>query len=73
MRKGTVSGNGGALVVLAGAGCAGRRRQYSCLDRGSAINNDGADKADHRAQNGQAEVIREAHDLAGVDRPPSLR
>ena len=68
--SGTVSGNGGALVVLKRAQDAfDDGDNILALIRGSAINNDGADKAGFTAPsvNGQAEVIREAHDLAGVD------
>jgi acyl transferase domain-containing protein len=70
LAQGTVSGNGGAAVLL--------KRLADALDdhdtihaviRGSAINNDGADKAGYTAPSvrGQAQVIIEAQDVAGVD------
>jgi acyl transferase domain-containing protein len=68
--SGTVNGNGAGLVVL-------RRLEEALADgdrvlaviRGSAINNDGADKAGFTAPSaaGQAKVIREAHAHADVD------
>src|SRR4029450_7179888 len=68
--SGTVSGNGGAIVVL--------RRLDDALAQGdairavilgSAVNNDGADKAGFTAPSvrGQARVIVEAQALAGVN------
>jgi acyl transferase domain-containing protein len=68
--QGTVSGNGGAIVVLRrlGDAVADGDTIYAVI-RGSAINNDGAEKAGYTAPSvrGQAQVIIEAHDMAGVD------
>jgi acyl transferase domain-containing protein len=68
--QGTVSGNGGAVVVL-------KRLDDAFADgdtiyaviRGSAVNNDGAEKAGYTAPSvrGQAQVIIEAQDISGVD------
>jgi acyl transferase domain-containing protein len=66
--SGTVSGNGGGVVVL--------RRLQDAIDdgdtiyaviRGSAINNDGADKSTYTAPSvkGQRRVIAEALEMAG--------
>ena len=67
--RGTVSGNGAALVVL-------KRLEDALADGdrihavilGSAVNNDGADKAGYTAPSvtGQARVIAEAQAVAGV-------
>ncbi|MBV8616172.1 MAG: type I polyketide synthase, partial [Acetobacteraceae bacterium] len=67
---GTVSGNGGAIVVLrrlADALAAGDT-VYAVI-RGTAINNDGSEKAGYTAPSGNAQrrVIQEAHGVAGVD------
>ena len=68
--QGTVSGNGGAVVVLKrlADALADGDTVYAII-RGSAINNDGADKAGYTAPsvNGQARVIAEAQAVAGVD------
>ncbi|AJY40187.1 hybrid non-ribosomal peptide synthetase/type I polyketide synthase [Burkholderia humptydooensis] len=66
---GTVFSDGVGVVVLrrcADARAAGDRI-YAVI-RGSAVNNDGADKAGYTApgERGQAEVIRMAHAVAGV-------
>jgi amino acid adenylation domain-containing protein len=68
--RGTVRGNGAGVVVL-------RRLEDALADgdtihaviRGSAINNDGAQKVGYTAPSvtGQARVIREALSVAGVD------
>jgi amino acid adenylation domain-containing protein/non-ribosomal peptide synthase protein (TIGR01720 family) len=68
--RGTVRGNGAGVVVL-------RRLEDALADgdtihaviRGSAINNDGAEKVGYTAPSvtGQARVIREALSVAGVD------
>jgi acyl transferase domain-containing protein/NAD(P)-dependent dehydrogenase (short-subunit alcohol dehydrogenase family)/acyl carrier protein/2-polyprenyl-3-methyl-5-hydroxy-6-metoxy-1,4-benzoquinol methylase len=68
--RGTVSGNGAAVVVLKRLADA-----LACGDtvyaviRGTAVNNDGADKAGYTAPsvNGQAQVITEAQAVAGVE------
>jgi acyl transferase domain-containing protein/NADP-dependent 3-hydroxy acid dehydrogenase YdfG len=68
--QGTVSGNGGAVVVLKRlADALSARDTIHAVIRGSAINNDGADKAGYTAPSvhGQAQVIIEAQDVAGVD------
>ncbi|WP_020672464.1 type I polyketide synthase [Amycolatopsis nigrescens] len=66
---GTVSGNGGGVVVLkpAEAALADGDRVYALI-RGSAVNNDGAGKLGYAAPSvaGQAEVITMAHQVAGV-------
>jgi len=68
--RGTVSGNGGAIVVLKrlADALADRDTIYAVI-RGSAINNDGADKAGFTAPSvvGQARVIAEAQSIAGID------
>jgi acyl transferase domain-containing protein/NADP-dependent 3-hydroxy acid dehydrogenase YdfG len=68
--QGTVSGNGGAVVVLKrlADALADGDTIYAVI-RGSAINNDGAEKAGYTAPSarGQAQVIIEAQDFAGVD------
>jgi amino acid adenylation domain-containing protein len=68
--RGTVSGNGAALVVLkrlADAVADGDR--VDAVIRGSAINNDGSLKVGFTAPSidGQAEVIAAAHAAAGID------
>jgi acyl transferase domain-containing protein len=67
--SGTVSGNGGAVVVLKrlSEAIAHRDTIYAVI-RGSAINNDGNDKAGYTAPSvrGQAQAIIEAQDIAGV-------
>ena len=73
--RGTVSGNGGGVVVL-------KRLEDALADRdtvyavilGSAINNDGADKAGYTAPSisGQASVIAEAQTVADVS-PDSIQ
>lgn len=73
--KGTRSGSGAALVVL-------KRLSRALADgdtihaviKGSAVNNDGADKVGYTAPSvaGQAQVIREAQRVAGVD-PESIQ
>jgi phthiocerol/phenolphthiocerol synthesis type-I polyketide synthase E len=67
---GTIFGSGVAVVVLKSlqaAVDAGDR--IHAVIRGSAINNDGSSKMTYAAPNaaGQAEVIAEAHAVAGVD------
>ncbi len=68
--EGTVFGSGAGAVVL--------RRLQDALDdgdhiwgviRGTAINNDGADKAGYLAPSvdGQADAISEAHEMAGIN------
>jgi len=67
--SGTVSGNGGAVVVLkrAEAALADGDRIYALI-RGSAVNNDGGGKVGFTAPAiaGQAEVITLAHQVSGV-------
>jgi iturin family lipopeptide synthetase A len=67
--RGTVSGNGGAVVVLKRVedAIADRNRIYAVV-RGSAINNDGAAKAGYTAPSidGQMRVIVEAQAMSGV-------
>ena len=68
--SGTVSGNGGAVVVLKRlADAIAHRDTIYAVIRGSAINNDGADKAGYTAPSmrGQAQAIIEAQDMAGVN------
>jgi len=68
--SGTVSGNGGAVVVLKRlADAIAQRDTIYAVIRGSAINNDGADKAGYTAPSlrGQAQAIVEAQDMAGVN------
>jgi acyl transferase domain-containing protein len=68
--RGTVSGNGGAVVVLKRlADALAQGDTVYAVICGSAINNDGADKAGYTAPSvrGQAQVIIEAQDVAGVD------
>jgi len=67
--KGTVKGRGSGIVIL-------KRLEEAITDgdcihaviKGSAINNDGSDKVSFTAPsvNGQARVIRDAQDMAGV-------
>ncbi|WP_051284232.1 type I polyketide synthase [Nisaea denitrificans] len=68
--KGTVGGNGAAIVVLkrlADAVADGDR--IHAIIRGSAVNNDGAHKAGYTAPSvdGQARVIAEAQEVGEVD------
>lgn len=68
--RGTVRGRGLGIVVL-------KRLEEAIADgdcihaviKGSAINNDGSDKVSYTAPsvNGQARVIRDAQDMAGVE------
>ncbi|MUG94914.1 SDR family oxidoreductase [Scytonema sp. UIC 10036] len=68
--KGTVRGRGLGIVVL-------KRLEEAIADgdcihaviKGSAINNDGSDKVSYTAPsvNGQAKVIRDAQDMAGIE------
>jgi acyl transferase domain-containing protein/acyl carrier protein len=68
--RGTVRGRGLGIVVL-------KRLEEAIADgdyihaviKGSAINNDGSDKVSYTAPsvNGQAKVIRDAQDMAGVE------
>ena len=72
--KGTVGGNGAAIVVLkrlADAVADGDR--IHAIIRGSAVNNDGAHKAGYTAPSvdGQARVIAEAQEVGEVD-PASI-
>ena len=70
LAQGTVSGNGGAVVLLKRlADALNDRDTIHAVIRGSAINNDGADKAGYTAPSvrGQAQVIIEAQDVAGID------
>jgi 3-oxoacyl-(acyl-carrier-protein) synthase/thioesterase domain-containing protein/acyl carrier protein len=66
---GTVKGNGCAIVVLRPLedALADRDHVYAVI-RGTAVNNDGADKVGFTAPGsaGQTEVIRDALDIAGV-------
>lgn len=67
--RGTVSGNGGAVVVLKRlADAVADRNTIYAVVRGSAINNDGAAKAGYAAPSvdGQARVIAEAQAMSGV-------
>jgi len=67
--RGTVSGNGGAVVVLKRlADAVADRNTIYAVVRGSAINNDGAAKAGYTAPSvdGQARVITEALAMSGV-------
>jgi phthiocerol/phenolphthiocerol synthesis type-I polyketide synthase E len=67
--RGTVSGNGGAVVVLkrADAALADGDTIYALI-KGSAVNNDGGVKVGFTAPSvtGQAEVIEMAHQVSGV-------
>jgi len=68
--RGTVIGNGGAVVVVKRLEDALRDADtVHAIIKGTAINNDGADKIGFTAPgvNGQASVIREAMEIAGVD------
>ncbi len=68
--QGTVGGNGGAVAVLKRLTDAlAAHDTIHAVIRGSAINNDGADKAGYTAPSarGQAQVIIEAQDMAGID------
>ena len=68
--RGTVGGNGAGLVVLKRlADALADGDSIHAVIRGSAINNDGADKSGFTAPsvNGQARVIAEALAVAGVD------
>lgn len=72
--KGTVGGNGAAIVVLkrlADAVADGDR--IHAIIRGSAVNNDGAHKAGYTAPSvaGQASIIAEAQEVGEVD-PASI-
>ena len=72
--KGTVGGNGAAIVVLeALADAVADGDHLHAIIRGSAINNDGADKAGYTAPSiaGQASVIAEAQEVGEVD-PASI-
>ncbi len=66
---GTVKGNGCGVVLLKplDAALADRDHVYAVIEA-TAVNNDGASKANYMAPTvrGQAEVIREALDVAGV-------
>jgi len=67
--RGTVGGNGGAVVVLKRlADAVADRNTIYAVVRGSAINNDGAAKAGYTAPSveGQARVITEALAMSGV-------
>ncbi|OFA06941.1 hybrid non-ribosomal peptide synthetase/type I polyketide synthase [Duganella sp. HH101] len=67
---GTVAGNGVGVVVLKGLAAAlADGDTIHAVIRGSAINNDGADKSGFTAPSiaGQAAVIREALAVAGLD------
>ncbi|ORB29792.1 type I polyketide synthase [Mycolicibacterium parafortuitum] len=67
---GTVFGSGvGVLVLKALADAVDDGDRIHAVIRGSALNNDGATKMTYAAPNalGQAEVIAEAHAIAGVD------
>ncbi|RFU11951.1 SDR family NAD(P)-dependent oxidoreductase [Rhodobacteraceae bacterium W635] len=67
--QGTVFGSGAGCVVLRRAADAIRDGDHIwAIIKGSAVNNDGADKAGYLAPSvtGQAEAIAEAHALAGV-------
>ncbi len=68
--KGTVGGNGAGLVVLKRLSDAVNDGDYiHAVIKGSAINNDGANKMSYAAPSvdGQAEVISMAHQIAGVN------
>jgi phthiocerol/phenolphthiocerol synthesis type-I polyketide synthase E len=68
--RGTVPGNGAGVVVLKRLADAQADGDHiHALIRGTAVNNDGADKSGYTAPsiNGQAEVIAMAHALARVD------
>ena len=72
--KGTVSGNGVAMVVLKRLEEAVRDRDAVCaVIRGFALNNDGAGKVGYTAPSvdGQAQVVAMAQALAGVS-PDSI-
>ena len=72
--KGTVSGNGAAIVVLKRlADAVADGDHLHAIIRGSAVNNDGADKAGYTAPSiaGQASVIAEAQEVGEVD-PASI-
>nr|ABP45866.1 beta-ketoacyl synthase [Mycolicibacterium gilvum PYR-GCK] len=67
---GTVFGSGvGVLVLKALEDAVADGDRIHAVIRGSALNNDGATKMTYAAPNalGQAEVIAEAHAIAGVD------
>lgn len=68
--NGSVFGNGGGVVALKRLSDAltDRDRIVAVL-KGSAINNDGAEKMSFTAPSvrGQAEVVRRAHRIAGID------
>ena len=67
--QGTVFGSGAGCVVLRRAADAIRDGDHIwAIIKGSAVNNDGADKAGYLAPSvsGQAEAIAEALDMAGV-------
>ena len=67
---GTVGGNGTAVVALKRLEDAvGAGDDIYAVIRGTAINNDGADKVGYTAPSvdGQAAVIAAAHDRAGID------
>ncbi|TFI50726.1 SDR family NAD(P)-dependent oxidoreductase [Mastigocladus laminosus UU774] len=68
--RGTVRGRGLGIVVLKRLEEAIADRDYiHAVIKGSAINNDGSDKVSYTAPsvNGQARVIRDAQDIAGVE------
>jgi acyl transferase domain-containing protein/NADPH:quinone reductase-like Zn-dependent oxidoreductase len=67
--RGTVSGNGAGIVVLKRlADALADRDVIHAVIRGSAVNNDGADKVGFTAPSvsGQSQVIAEALEVAGV-------
>jgi phthiocerol/phenolphthiocerol synthesis type-I polyketide synthase E len=67
---GTIFGSGVGVVVLKSLqDAAGDGDRIHAVIRGSAINNDGSTKMTYAAPNaaGQAQVIAEAHAVAGVD------
>ena len=68
--EGMLRGNGVGIVVLKRLSDAVRDRDHIyAVIKGSAINNDGADKVGYTAPsvNGQAEVVTQAQEAAGVD------
>jgi acyl transferase domain-containing protein len=72
--KGTVFGNGAGVVVLKPlARALADRNHIHAVIRGSAVNNDGSQKAGYTAPSvdGQAEAIRRALSVSGVD-PTSI-
>ena len=68
--SGTVSGSGlGILILKRLTDAIEDRDNVLAVIKGTAINNDGADKASYTAPNpnGQAECIAEAHQMSGVN------